>query len=76
MAASRPEPEPPAEPARSVEAAMGSSHGLHARPATAFVELAKDVRRRAWSCATAQRTANGKSLAALLDARRRGGRQR
>ncbi|MFL6293059.1 MAG: phosphoenolpyruvate--protein phosphotransferase [Thermoanaerobaculia bacterium] len=58
-------PEGPAELGRSVEAAIGGSHGLHARPATAFVELAKrfesDVVVR-----QGNRTANGKSLAGLL----------
>jgi phosphocarrier protein FPr len=50
---------------QSVEATVTGAHGLHARPATAFVELAKGfaseviVRHGA-------KTANGKSLAALL----------
>ena len=58
-------PEEPAEFARSVAAKVTGAHGLHARPATAFVDLAKSfvadvvVRHGA-------RTANGKSLAALL----------
>jgi phosphocarrier protein FPr len=55
----------PADFARSVEARVAGAHGLHARPATAFVDLAKSfdaevvVRHGA-------KTANGKSLAALL----------
>ncbi|MFP5288145.1 MAG: phosphoenolpyruvate--protein phosphotransferase, partial [Thermoanaerobaculia bacterium] len=58
-------PEGPAELGRSVEATVAGAHGLHARPATAFVELAKrfdsDVVVRQGS-----RTSNGKSLAGLL----------
>ncbi|HEV7518207.1 MAG TPA: phosphoenolpyruvate--protein phosphotransferase [Thermoanaerobaculia bacterium] len=55
----------PADFGRSVEARVAGAHGLHARPATAFVDLAKSfdaevvVRHGA-------KTANGKSLAALL----------
>ena len=55
----------PADFDRSVEAAVAGVHGLHARPATAFAETAKGfdaevlVRHGA-------KTANGKSLAALL----------
>lgn len=55
----------PADLDRSVEATVTGAHGLHARPATAFVDLAKGfdaevvVRHGA-------KTANGKSLAALL----------
>jgi len=51
--------------ARSCEATVAGAHGLHARPATAFIEAAKgfdaDVRVRHGAQA-----ANGKSLAALL----------
>ncbi|MEA2604795.1 MAG: multiphosphoryl transfer protein [Acidobacteriota bacterium] len=55
----------PAEFGRSVQATVGGAHGLHARPATAFVDTAKGfdaevvVRHHG-------KTANGKSLAALL----------
>ncbi len=55
----------PDEAGLSVEAVVGGAHGLHARPATAFVDAAKGfdaeviVRHRA-------RRANGKSLAGLL----------
>ncbi|HSK78681.1 MAG TPA: phosphoenolpyruvate--protein phosphotransferase [Thermoanaerobaculia bacterium] len=57
--------EGPAEFARSVSAKVAGAHGLHARPATAFVDLAKSfvagvvVRH-------GTKTANGKSLGALL----------
>ena len=57
--------EGPAELGRAVEATVAGAHGLHARPATAFVELAKgfesDVVVR-----QGNRTANGRSLAGLL----------
>ncbi|HYH47637.1 MAG TPA: HPr family phosphocarrier protein, partial [Thermoanaerobaculia bacterium] len=57
--------EGPAELDRAVEATVAGAHGLHARPATAFVELAKrfeaDVVVR-----HGNRTANGRSLAGLL----------
>lgn len=55
----------PAELRRSVQAIVGGAHGLHARPATAFVDTAKKfdaevvVRHQG-------KTANGKSLAGLL----------
>jgi phosphocarrier protein FPr len=55
----------PADFAQSVQATVTGEHGLHARPATAFVECAKefdaDVRVRHGG-----KTADGKSLAALL----------
>jgi phosphoenolpyruvate-protein phosphotransferase len=64
--------EGPDELGRAIEATVGSAHGLHARPATAFVELAKrfeaDVVVRQGS-----RTANGKSLAGLLTLGAKGG---
>jgi multiphosphoryl transfer protein len=58
-------PDLPADFERSVRATVTGAHGLHARPATAFVDLAKtfeaDVVVRHGA-----KTANGKSLAALL----------
>jgi phosphocarrier protein FPr len=58
-------PAGPAELGRSVQATVAGAHGLHARPATAFADLAKgfaaDVVVR-----HGDKTANGKSLAALL----------
>jgi phosphoenolpyruvate-protein phosphotransferase len=60
-----PSPDQPAELGQSVDATVAGSHGLHARPATAFVDLAKgfesDVVVR-----HGDRTADGRSLAALL----------
>jgi phosphocarrier protein FPr len=55
----------PADFARSVEATVAGAHGLHARPATAFVELAKSFAAEVTVRHGAKR-ANGKSLAALL----------
>ena len=67
-----PPSEEPAELGRTVEATVGGAHGLHARPATAFVELAKrfeaDVIVR-----HGPKTANGKSLASLLQLGAKGG---
>ncbi|MFL6196793.1 MAG: phosphoenolpyruvate--protein phosphotransferase [Thermoanaerobaculia bacterium] len=63
-----PAPAPEAAPDESgpwVEAAVGGSHGLHARPATAFVEVAKGFDAEV-TVRHGGRTANGKSLAALL----------
>jgi len=51
--------------ARSVEATVAGAHGLHARPATAFVELAKSFAAEV-AVRHGAKTANGKSLAALL----------
>jgi phosphocarrier protein FPr len=51
--------------ARAVEATVTGAHGLHARPATAFVELAKSFAAEVMVRHGA-RTANGRSLAALL----------
>ncbi len=73
------ENERPVEPAteaadfeKSVEVAVQGEHGLHARPATAFVDLAKafqsDIRVR-----YKDKTANGKSLASLLKLGAEGG---
>jgi phosphoenolpyruvate-protein phosphotransferase len=59
------QPEPPAETGPAVDAAVGSSHGLHARPATAFVEAAKGFDAEV-TVRHGAKTANGKSLAALL----------
>ena len=55
----------PHEGGLSVDAVVGSSHGLHARPATAFVDAAKgfDVE---VIVRHGTKRANGKSLAALL----------
>ena len=55
----------PDEAGLSVEAVVGSSHGLHARPATAFVEAAKGFDAEVIVRHGTKR-ANGKSLAALL----------
>ncbi|HEX4498934.1 MAG TPA: phosphoenolpyruvate--protein phosphotransferase [Thermoanaerobaculia bacterium] len=49
----------------SVNALVGSSHGLHARPATAFVEAAKGFEAEV-IVRHGTRRANGKSLAGLL----------
>ena len=57
--------EPSDESGPSVEAAVGGAHGLHARPATAFVEAAKGFDAEV-TVRHGARTANGKSLAALL----------
>jgi phosphoenolpyruvate-protein phosphotransferase len=54
-----------AEGGLSVEAKVGSAHGLHARPATAFVEAAKGFDAEV-IVRHGTRRANGKSLAALL----------
>ena len=64
--------EGPAELERSVEAHIGGAHGLHARPATAFVELAKRFESEV-VVRHGHRTANGKSLAGLLTLGARGG---
>jgi phosphoenolpyruvate-protein phosphotransferase len=50
---------------RSVRATVAGAHGLHARPATAFVEIAKGFRADV-SVRHGAKRANGKSLAALL----------
>jgi phosphoenolpyruvate-protein phosphotransferase len=50
---------------RSVTATVGGAHGLHARPATAFVEIAKGFAADV-SVRHGGKRANGKSLAALL----------
>jgi len=50
---------------RSVSATVAGAHGLHARPATAFVEIAKGFAADV-SVRHGARRANGKSLAALL----------
>ena len=55
----------PAEGGLSVEAVVGGAHGLHARPATAFVEAAKGFDAEVIVRHGAKR-ANGKSLAGLL----------
>jgi phosphoenolpyruvate-protein phosphotransferase len=55
----------PAEAGLSVEAVVGGAHGLHARPATAFVEAAKGFDAEVIVRHGTKR-ANGKSLAALL----------
>jgi phosphoenolpyruvate-protein phosphotransferase len=55
----------PDEAGLSVEAVVGSSHGLHARPATAFAEAAKRFDAEVIVRHGTKR-ANGKSLAALL----------
>ncbi|HEX3551813.1 MAG TPA: phosphoenolpyruvate--protein phosphotransferase [Thermoanaerobaculia bacterium] len=55
----------PGDFARSVEATVIGAHGLHARPSTAFVEAAKGFQAEVLVRHGA-RTANGRSLAALL----------
>ncbi len=50
---------------RSVSATVAGAHGLHARPATAFVEIAKGFAADV-SVRHGAKRANGKSLAALL----------
>ena len=55
----------PADFARSIEATVQGAHGLHARPATAFVDLAKGFAAEVL-VRHGTKTANGKSLAALL----------
>ncbi len=55
----------PADFARSVTATVAGAHGLHARPATAFVDLAKSFAAEVL-VRHGSKTANGKSLAALL----------
>jgi phosphoenolpyruvate-protein phosphotransferase len=55
----------PAELGRSVTAMVGGAHGLHARPATAFVEAAKRFDAEV-VVRHGEKTANGRSLAALL----------
>jgi multiphosphoryl transfer protein len=55
----------PAEFGRSVQATVGGAHGLHARPATAFVDVAKGFDAEV-VVRHGGKTANGKSLAALL----------
>ncbi|HEX6900379.1 MAG TPA: phosphoenolpyruvate--protein phosphotransferase [Thermoanaerobaculia bacterium] len=62
----------PAEFERSVEAVVGPAHGLHARPATAFVELAKGFNAEV-VVRHGDRTADGRSLAALLKLGVKGG---
>jgi multiphosphoryl transfer protein len=51
--------------ARSVEATVTGAHGLHARPATAFVDIAKGFDAEV-IVRHGEKTANGRSLAALL----------
>ena len=55
----------PAEGGLAVEAVVGGAHGLHARPATAFVEAAKGFDAEVIVRHGTKR-ANGKSLAGLL----------
>jgi phosphoenolpyruvate-protein phosphotransferase len=55
----------PADFDRSVEAVVAGAHGLHARPATAFVDLARGFESEV-IVRHGARTANGRSLAALL----------
>ena len=55
----------PGDFARSAEATVAGAHGLHARPATAFVVIAKGFQAEVMVRHGAK-TANGKSLAALL----------
>jgi phosphoenolpyruvate-protein phosphotransferase len=57
--------EEPDDFGRSVRATVMGAHGLHARPATAFVELAKRFESEV-VVRHGAKTANGKSLAALL----------
>lgn len=70
-AAPPPGPEIP-ETGPAVEAMVGSSHGLHARPATAFAEAAKGFAAEV-AVRHGGRTANGKSLASLLKLGAKGG---
>ena len=76
LSACRKEPAAPAETAadfgRAVEAVVGSSHGLHARPATAFVSRARDFDARVL-VRHGGKTADGHSLAALLKLGAKGG---
>jgi phosphocarrier protein FPr len=68
LSAPRSEAAPAAETAdfdRAVEATMAGAHGLHARPATAFVEAAKGFAAEVL-VRHDTKTADGKSLAALL----------
>jgi phosphocarrier protein FPr len=58
-------PSGPAELAQAVEATVAGAHGLHARPATAFVDLAKGFDAEV-VVRHGDKMANGKSLAALL----------
>lgn len=51
--------------AAGIEAVVGPAHGLHARPATAFVTKARSFQSAIQVCCGAKR-ADGKSLAALL----------
>lgn len=60
-----PAPDQPAELGQAVEATVAGSHGLHARPATAFVALAKELRSGV-VVRHGDRTADGRSLAGLL----------
>jgi phosphoenolpyruvate-protein phosphotransferase len=59
------EPGAPLEAGLAVEAVVGSAHGLHARPATAFAEAAKGFDAEVMVRHGTHR-ANGKSLAGLL----------
>jgi multiphosphoryl transfer protein len=59
------EPGEPFEAGLAVEAVVGSAHGLHARPATAFAEAAKGFDAEVMVRHGTHR-ANGKSLAGLL----------
>jgi phosphocarrier protein FPr len=61
----RSEPGEPFEAGLAVEAVVGSAHGLHARPATAFAEAAKGFDAEVMVRHGTHR-ANGKSLAGLL----------
>jgi multiphosphoryl transfer protein len=61
----RSEPGEPFEAGHAVEAVVGSAHGLHARPATAFAEAAKGFDAEVMVRHGTHR-ANGKSLAGLL----------
>ncbi len=56
----------------AVEATVGSSHGLHARPATAFAEAAKGFAAEV-TVRHGGKVANGKSLASLLKLGAKGG---
>lgn len=56
---------PSADFERSVEATVTGAHGLHARPATAFVDVAKGFDAEV-IVRHGEKTANGRSLAALL----------
>jgi phosphocarrier protein FPr len=69
LSAERADGAPPAEHtadfAQSVEATVSGAHGLHARPATAFVELAKGFDAEVL-VRHGGKTADGRSLAGLL----------